>query len=82
MPLNTFKTWRQKFAELVPDVELNCGIVIVVVVSCVLSVLAHHFDVSEHLFSLDSNVVIKGHGKRFYVAKCKSQTSLNCFFTC
>lgn len=57
----SFKNWRQKFAEFVPDVELTCGIVIVVVVSCVLSVLTNHYDVSEHFFSLDSNAVIKGH---------------------
>lgn len=63
--MHSYKTWRQKFADFVPDVELTCGIVIVVVVSCVLSVVTHQFDVSEHLLSLDSNAVIKGHGKSF-----------------
>ncbi|XP_055064017.2 rhomboid domain-containing protein 2 [Misgurnus anguillicaudatus] len=57
----TFKNWRQKFADFVPDVELTCGIVAVIALSCILSVLTNFLDISEHFFSLESSAILKGH---------------------
>ncbi|KAI7793727.1 putative rhomboid domain-containing protein 2, partial [Triplophysa rosa] len=76
---HTLKNWRQKFADFLPDVELTCGIVVVVVVSCVLSVVTHHFDVSEHFFSLDSNAVIKGHVYKL-ITYCLYHKNMTSFF--
>lgn len=72
----TFKNWRQKFADFVPEIELTCGIGVVIALSCTLSVLTNFLDISEHFFSLESSAIVKGHGKRFFTNyNVRSQTN-------
>ncbi|XP_077098408.1 rhomboid domain-containing protein 2 [Siphateles boraxobius] len=59
--LNTLKNWKQTLAGFAPDSELTCGIVFVIVLSCVFSFIPHYFDLSEHFFTLESNAIISGH---------------------
>lgn len=60
---NTLKNWKQTFAGFAPDLELTCGIVFVIALSCVFSVIPCYSDISEQFFSLESSAVISGHGK-------------------
>lgn len=60
---NTLKNWKQTFTGFAPDSELTCGIVFVIVLSCVFSFIPYYFDLSDHFFSLESSAVISGHGK-------------------
>ncbi|XP_051973095.1 rhomboid domain-containing protein 2-like [Xyrauchen texanus] len=58
---NTFKNWKHKFADLAPDFDVTCGIAVVIVLSCVLSVLTYYSDISDNFFSLESSDVLGGH---------------------
>ncbi|KAL1266425.1 hypothetical protein QQF64_002100 [Cirrhinus molitorella] len=58
---STLKNWKKTFADLAPDIELTCGVVIVIVLSCVFSVIPYYLYISEHFFSLESSAVIGGH---------------------
>lgn len=60
---NTLKNWKQTFAGFAPDFELTCGIVFMIVLSCVFSVTPYYLSISEQFFSLESSAVISGHGK-------------------
>ncbi|XP_073686229.1 rhomboid domain-containing protein 2 [Garra rufa] len=58
---STLKNWKKTFADFAPVTELTCGVVIVIVLSCVFSVIPYNLDISEHFFSLESSAVISGH---------------------
>ncbi|XP_043106211.1 rhomboid domain-containing protein 2 [Puntigrus tetrazona] len=58
---STSKSWKKTFADFAPDVELTCGVAIVIVLSCVFSAIPYYLAVSEHFFSLESSAVISGH---------------------
>ncbi len=60
---STLKNWKKTFADFAPDIELTCGVVFVIVLSCVFSAIPYYLDISEHFFSLESSAVISGHGK-------------------
>ncbi len=62
---SALKNLKKTFADFAPDIELTCGVVIVIVLACVFSVIPYYFDISEHFFSLESSAVISGHGELF-----------------
>lgn len=58
---SALKNWKQTCADLAPGVDLTCGIVFVIVLSCFVSAVPHCLDISGHFFSLESSAVISGH---------------------
>ncbi|KAI2659685.1 Rhomboid domain-containing protein 2 [Labeo rohita] len=63
---STLNSWKKTFADYVPDIELTCGVVIVIVLSCVFSVIPYYLNISEHFFSLESSAVTGGHVYKFF----------------
>lgn len=53
----------RKISSFVSGFEFTSGVVFVVTLSCVLSVVSNYFNISGHALSLDSSVLLKGHGK-------------------
>ncbi|XP_076876405.1 rhomboid domain-containing protein 2 [Brachyhypopomus gauderio] len=57
----TFIKGLQKFSNFVSALEFTSGIALVVVLSCVLTIVTKYLHISGDLLSLDSNVVLGGH---------------------
>ncbi|XP_046717055.1 rhomboid domain-containing protein 2 isoform X2 [Silurus meridionalis] len=56
-----FRNILWKFSSFVPAFEFTSGVGFVVTLSCVLSIVANHFNISAHALSLESSVVLNGH---------------------
>lgn len=76
---NTLKNWKQTFTGFAPDSELTCGIVFVIVLSCVFSFIPYYFDLSDHFFSLESSAVISGHVYKLFTYFLYHKNMLNFF---
>ncbi|TRZ01496.1 hypothetical protein DNTS_025940 [Danionella cerebrum] len=57
---NIFKTCKQTFVESAPSLEPTLGIVLLVLLSCVFSLVPHYVNISEHYLSLESSAVFRG----------------------
>lgn len=58
-----FRNVLWKISSSMSAFEFTSGVVFVVILSCVLSVVTNYFNISEHALSLESSVVLNGHGK-------------------
>ncbi|KAK9968463.1 hypothetical protein ABG768_002788 [Culter alburnus] len=78
---NTLKNWKQTFAGFAPDLELTCGIVFVIALSCVFSVIPCYSDISEQFFSLESSAVISGHVYKLFTYFLYHKNMMNFFLS-
>lgn len=58
-----FRNVLRTISSFVSSFEFTTGVVFVIAVSCVLSIVANQFSISVHALSLESSVVLNGHGK-------------------
>lgn len=56
-----FRDGLWKIYSFVSAFEFTSGVVFVVTLSCVLSIVTNHFNISGHTLSLESSVVLNGH---------------------
>ncbi|KAI4878827.1 hypothetical protein NFI96_033303 [Prochilodus magdalenae] len=54
-------TGLQRFHRAVADCEVTSGVLVTVLVSCALSFVASHLNVSEHVLRLESSLLLSGH---------------------
>lgn len=81
-----FRDGLWKIYSFVSAFEFTSGVVFVVTLSCVLSIVTNHFNISGHTLSLESSVVLNGHGKillqnMLYRMHCTQVTNITpCLF--